>query len=75
MTPKADQKSRLKRLPMHSYSIILSFESDEIRDKCINSKEFQELYGKLMAFTQINFNTKIETIQFDTIVGKKKVEK
>ncbi|MHA1803348.1 MAG: hypothetical protein ACTSU4_02310 [Promethearchaeota archaeon] len=69
------QKTRLKRLPMHSYSIILSFKSDEERDKCINLKEFQELYGKLIAFTQTNFNTKVETIKWDTIKGEKKVEK
>ncbi len=60
---------------MHSYSIILSFKSDEERDKCINLKEFQELYGKLIAFTQTNFNTKVETIKWDTIKGEKKVEK
>ncbi len=77
MSQKAEQKSRLKRLPMHSFSIILSFGSDEERDKCINSKEFKEIFGKLTAsaLSQTNFNMKIETIQFDIISGKKNVEK
>ena len=72
---QANQKSRIKRLPMHSYSIIFTFENDEKRDRCINSEDFQELYGKLAAFTQINFNSKMETIKWDTIKGTKKIDK
>lgn len=62
------QKSRLKRLPSHSYSIILKFESDLERDKFINSIEFDKVYTELISLTK-NYNVRLEIIHWNTISG------
>ncbi|MFX1277328.1 MAG: hypothetical protein ACFFBP_03530 [Promethearchaeota archaeon] len=65
------QKSRLKRLPSHSYSIILKFESDTERDKFINSSEFDKVYKELTSLTK-NYNIRLEIIHWNSITGSVK---
>jgi len=55
--------SKIKRLPYNSYSIILKFENVEDRDKCIQSEEFENVFGKLASKTQIKYGCKIESIK------------
>ena len=54
--------SKLKRLPLNSYTVIIKVESEEDRDKCINSKEFQEIYGKLLIKALTRYDCKVGTI-------------
>ena len=64
------QKSRLKRLPSHSYSIILKFTSDAKRDEFKDSDEFEKVYGELVKITR-HFNVKTEIIFWDSVSGIK----
>ena len=63
------KKTNIKRLPEHSYTIIFQFESKKIRDKCINSEDFQGEFAE-MAKLLINYNCRIELIKWDFLLGK-----
>ncbi|MHA1149397.1 MAG: hypothetical protein ACTSR8_14265 [Promethearchaeota archaeon] len=54
--------TKLKRLPYNSFTIILKFENDEMRDDCILSKEFQTLIGQLITKVTSKYGCKIENI-------------
>ncbi len=64
------KKSRIKRLPENSHTIILKFGKKKKRDECINSVEFQEILGELISILS-KYNSKIETILWDNITGSK----
>jgi len=55
--------SKIKRLPYNSYSIILKFENADDRDKCIQSEEFENVFGKLASKIQLKYGCKIEPIK------------
>ena len=75
MQAQKKQPTRLKRLPLHSYTIIIKFENNDDKDKCIHSKDFKKAYGEL-ASVLVDFNSRIETITWDTVSGtKRKVNK
>ncbi|MHA1488414.1 MAG: hypothetical protein ACTSRI_02025 [Promethearchaeota archaeon] len=63
------KKSRLKRLPENSHTIILKFEKKRNRDDCLNSGEFQKILGELSSLIS-SYNSKIETIEWDIVTGK-----
>ena len=55
--------SKLKRLPNHSYSIILKFENGDERDECIQSEEFEKIMGQLGSKIIVKYNCKIDPIK------------
>ncbi len=73
--PPQPQKSRLKRLPSHSYTLIFKFDSDEKREKFLNSKEFNEISRELGRLI-LNSDLKgIDKIKWDVVSGTKSDEK
>ena len=73
--PPQSQKSRLKRLPSHSYTLIFKFDSDEKREDFLNSKEFDAIssgLGKLVFKGDIKG---IDRIKWDVVSGTKSDEK
>jgi len=54
--------SKLKRLPYHSFTIILKFESKDDKDQCTQSDEFDKVYAKLAMKTR-KYGCKIEPIE------------
>ena len=74
MVPQT-QKSRLKRLPSHSYTIIFKFDSDEKRDNFLNSKEFDDISSELGKLILKGDIKGIDKIKWDVVSGTKTDEK
>lgn len=73
--PPQPQKSRLKRLPSHSYTIIFKFDSDEKRDNFLNSKEFIDFSSELGRLIFKHDMKGIDKIKWDVVSGSKTDEK
>ncbi|MHA1488415.1 MAG: hypothetical protein ACTSRI_02030 [Promethearchaeota archaeon] len=54
--------SKLKRLPNHSFTIILKFDKREDRNECIHSEKFKKVYSRLASLLIANYNCSIENI-------------
>jgi len=64
------QNSRLKRLPENSHSIILKFERQEQRDKCVENSDFIQVLGELAALVR-KYNSTFEIYKWNTLTGTK----
>ena len=63
--------NRFKRLPSNSHTIILQFNKQKDRNKCISSDEFKQIFAEL-ATLLINYNSSIEIIKWDSLTGQTK---
>ncbi len=63
--------NKYKRLPPTSHTIIFHSSRKKDRDDFINSEEFKNAYGEL-AKILLNYNSSIEIIKWDFLIGQKK---
>ena len=73
--PPQPQKSRLKRLPSHSYTLIFKFDSDEKREDFLNSREFDDISSELGKLILKGDLKGIDRIKWDVVSGTKSDEK